>query len=81
MLSILYVQFMKFEESVPYLLLISIFQKRAPCFVLFNYALVSFLVGLFSFVQTHVIKISRCIDVCHLYFKMQFAYLKLIQNV
>jgi len=69
MLSILYVEFefqyMKFEESISYLLLISIFQKRAPCFFLFNYALVSCLVGLFSFVYTYVTKISRCIDVCH----------------
>jgi len=69
MLSILYVEFefqyMKFEESIPYLLLISIFQKRAPCFFLFNYALVSCLVGLFGFVYTYVTKISRCIDVCH----------------
>jgi len=56
MLSILYVEFefqyMKFEESIPYLLLISIFQKRAPCFFLFNYALVSCLVGLFGFAYT-----------------------------
>jgi hypothetical protein len=72
--SILYVEFefqyMKFEESIPYLLLKSIFQKRAPCFFLFNHALVSCLLD-YSVLYTHmslrfqdalmyVIDMSRC---------------------
>ena len=34
-----------------------------------------------SVLYTHVTKISRCIDVCHWYVKMQLTYLKLVQNV
>jgi len=52
-----------------------LFQNGLPLFFFLIVYLVSCLVGVFSFICTYIIKISRCIYICHEYFKMQLRYL------